>query len=114
MRRYILTGAPGAGKTSILRLLAADGYAVVDEAATAVIAVALARGEAEPWTRPAFIDEILGLQRRREAEAAVSGADIRVFDRSPVCTHALARYLGRPVPAALVAGRGRARLPPRY
>jgi predicted ATPase len=107
MRRYILTGAPGAGKTSILRLLEADGYSVVEEAATAVIAVALARGEAEPWTKESFIDEILGLQRRRQAEAAAAGADIQVFDRSPVCTHALASYLGRPVPPALSDEIGR-------
>lgn len=107
MRRYILTGAPGAGKTSILRMLAAAGYSVVDEAATAVIAVALARGEAEPWAKESFIDEILGLQRRRQSEAAAAGADIQVFDRSPVCTHALASYLGRPVPPALSDEIGR-------
>ncbi len=28
---------------------------------------------------------------------------MQVFDRSPVCTHALATYLGRPVSAALAA-----------
>jgi predicted ATPase len=97
----VATGAPGAGKTSILRLLAADGYSVVGEAATAVIAAALARGEAEPWTKESFIDEILAMQRSRQAGAAAAAADNQVFDRSPVCTHALARYLGRPVPAAL-------------
>jgi predicted ATPase len=34
MRRFIMTGAPGAGKTSILRVLESLGYAVVEEAAT--------------------------------------------------------------------------------
>ncbi|MFG2472620.1 AAA family ATPase [Streptomyces canus] len=38
MRRYVLTGTPGAGKTSILQCLAEHGYEVVEEAATAVIA----------------------------------------------------------------------------
>lgn len=37
MKRFILTGAPGAGKTSILRALAASGYGVVPEAATHVM-----------------------------------------------------------------------------
>lgn len=37
MPAYILTGAPGAGKTAILRLLEANGYPVVEEAATDVI-----------------------------------------------------------------------------
>jgi predicted ATPase len=36
---YVLTGAPGAGKTAILRLLEASGYPVVEEAATDVIAL---------------------------------------------------------------------------
>jgi predicted ATPase len=103
MRRYILTGTPGAGKTSILRLLGARGYSVIDEAATAVIAQAHARGEAEPWTQASFLDEITGLQRRRQADAAAVAADIQVYDRSPICTHALACYLGRPVPPALAA-----------
>jgi len=101
MRRYILTGAPGAGKTSILRLLRARGHSVVDEAATAVIAHAQAHGEPEPWTKASFIEEIVALQRCRQAAAAAAGPGIQVFDRSPVCTHALARYLGRPVPAAV-------------
>ncbi|MFK4106870.1 AAA family ATPase [Streptomyces sp. NPDC019531] len=46
MRRYVLTGTPGAGKTSILRCLAKHGYEVVEEAATAVIARARLRARA--------------------------------------------------------------------
>ena len=34
MKRYILTGTPGAGKTSIIQALALRGYCVVEEAAT--------------------------------------------------------------------------------
>ena len=49
IKRYILTGAPGAGKTAIIRELARRGYAVVDEAATDVIAREHASGNAEPW-----------------------------------------------------------------
>jgi len=40
MRRFIITGAPGAGKTAIIRQLELDGFGVVEEAATAVIAAA--------------------------------------------------------------------------
>ncbi|KKD02097.1 ATP-binding protein, partial [Streptomyces sp. WM6386] len=78
------------------------GHAVVEEAATAVIAQAQARGEDEPWTRASFIEEIAELQRLRQSAAAASES-VQVYDRSPVCTHALARYLGRPVPASLTA-----------
>jgi predicted ATPase len=44
MRRFILTGAPGSGKTAIIRQLELDGFAVVEEAATDVIALEQARG----------------------------------------------------------------------
>jgi len=37
MRRFIITGAPGAGKTAIIRQLELDGFSVVEEAATDVI-----------------------------------------------------------------------------
>ena len=49
MPSYVLTGAPGAGKTAILRLLEVSGYPVVEEAATDVIALGNALGRAEPW-----------------------------------------------------------------
>ncbi|RFU82935.1 ATPase [Streptomyces triticagri] len=100
MRRYVLTGTPGSGKTSILHRLAELGHAVVEEAATSVIAEAQGKGVDEPWTRASFIDDIAALQRRRQSEADASG-DVQVFDRSPVCTHALATYLGHPVSPAL-------------
>ncbi|WP_078631911.1 ATP/GTP-binding protein [Streptomyces resistomycificus] len=100
MRRYVLTGTPGAGKTTILRRLGELGYQVVEEAATSVIARAQARGEDQPWTRASFIDEIVTLQRQRQLEAT---GPLQVFDRSPVCAHALATYLGRPVSPALAA-----------
>ncbi|WP_207386112.1 AAA family ATPase [Protofrankia symbiont of Coriaria ruscifolia] len=64
MKRYILTGAPGAGKTTILRTLWDRGHEVVDEAATAVIAAEQAQGDTEPWVRSTFIDKVVGLQRQ--------------------------------------------------
>lgn len=100
MRRYVLTGTPGAGKTSILRSLDELGYGVVEEAATAVIAQAQALGEDKPWTRASFIDEIVTLQRQRQLEAT---SPVQVFDRSPICTYALTTYSGWPVSPALAA-----------
>ena len=58
MKRFVLTGTPGSGKTAILRQLEGEGYGVVEEAATDVIALEQAKGIAEPWTRPAFIDRV--------------------------------------------------------
>jgi predicted ATPase len=99
--RYVLTGTPGAGKTAILRLLERAGYQVVEEAATDVIALEHALGRPEPHMSPGFAHAIVTLQRRREERAAAgAGADAVMFvDRSPVCTLALCRHLGVPVPA---------------
>jgi predicted ATPase len=101
MPGYILTGAPGAGKTAVLRLLEISGYVVVEEAATDVIALDHALGREEPWRDRAFIDKVVTLQRQRQnAVRAVDGATV-FFDRSPVCTLALSRYLGFPTSARL-------------
>ncbi len=100
MPRYVLTGTPGAGKTAILRQLERDGFGVVEEAATDVIALEQALGRAEPWQCAGFTDAITTLQRQRERAAPPDG--IVFFDRSPVCTLALSRYFGRP-PSALLA-----------
>src|SRR5262245_52810496 len=96
MTRFIITGAPGAGKTAIIRQLELDGLGVVEEAATDVIAAAHARGVSQPWTRPAFIDEVGALQRERRIRAAHLPDDLQFHDRSVVCTAALADYLGHP------------------
>ncbi|HEY1640749.1 MAG TPA: AAA family ATPase [Streptosporangiaceae bacterium] len=125
MQRYIVTGAPGAGKTSVLRELSTRGFAVVAEAATDVIAREQQRGVAEPWRDASFLTLITQLQlERRTADsmlAAGNGTDSRpvraecpaaapaaqLHDRSVLCTLALARFLGFPVPAALAAETAR-------
>jgi predicted ATPase len=103
VRRFVLTGMPGAGKTVLLRRMETLGYAVVEEAATDVIALEQAKGNAEPWLRPAFIDSIADLQRRRRLMAADRSGDVpgvQLYDRSPVCTLALCRFQGfAPTPA---------------
>jgi predicted ATPase len=94
MKRFIITGAPGAGKTAIIRHLELDGFGVVEEAATDIIAAAHARGAIEPWKDPAFIDAIARLQKEREIRGSYLPDDIQFHDRSAVCTAALAVYLG--------------------
>jgi predicted ATPase len=101
MPGYILTGAPGAGKTAVLRLLETRGYAVVEEAATDVIALGAALGRDEPWRDPAFIDEIITLQRSRQDRVPATGGGTVFYDRSPVCTLALSRHLRFPASPAL-------------
>jgi len=98
--RFILTGPPGAGKTTILRQLAAEGFATSDEAATDVIAALQQQGIDEPWTHPSFVDAIVETQRDRQINLS-NFASIQFYDRSPICTLALAEWLGYPVSEAL-------------
>jgi predicted ATPase len=91
--RFILTGAPGAGKTAVVRQLEIDGFGVVEEAATDVIALEQAKGVPEPWTDPDFIDRIVTLQRQRRL---TTSGEIQFHDRSAFCTEALATFLGYP------------------
>src|SRR5437763_196470 len=102
MRRFIVTGAPGAGKTAIIRQLELDGFSVVEEAATDIIALWQAKGIAEPWTRPEFIEAVAGLQHAREQRSASLTDLLQFHDRSVVCTAALADYLQVPRPHNLL------------
>ena len=93
MKRFILTGTPGSGKTAILRQLEIEGYGVVEEAATDVIALERAKGDAEPWTQAVFIDQVAALQARRRGRLT---DPLQFHNRSAFCTAALADYLGHP------------------
>lgn len=100
-RRYILTGAPGSGKTTLLRALVKRDWSGVAEAATDVIADEQSTGCLEPWLSSDFTSNIVALQRQRQL--ANSRSCVQFYDRSPVCTLALARYLGQRVPSCLLS-----------
>jgi predicted ATPase len=85
--RYVITGGPGVGKTSIIRHLKEMGYHVVGEAATDVIQDALNRGIEKPWDKEYksdFNDAILELQQHRQNEIPDTG--LVFFDRSMIDT----------------------------
>ena len=92
LKRYVLTGAPGGGKTVLAHALRQRGYCVVDEAATDVITAQQARGMEQPWQRPDFLEAITRLQRQRQTSPVSSTVAVQIYDRSPLCTLALARY----------------------
>lgn len=62
-----------------------------------------ADGVDEPWTDDDFCDRIVAVQREREQAPVPSDIAVQFFDRSPLCTLALARYLSRPVTPLLAA-----------
>jgi predicted ATPase len=101
MKRFILTGTPGSGKTAILRQLELEGFGVVEEAATDWIALQQAQGIAEPWTDPGFVDAVADLQRRRVLRSSSAPDEVQFHDRSIFCTRALAEYLRFPVSDAV-------------
>ena len=92
-KRYILSGTPGSGKTSLIRLLEDKNFFVVEEAATDIILLEQMLGCDEPWSQASFIDKIINLQKRRQLIANFIPSSIQFFDRSPLCTCALAKYL---------------------
>jgi predicted ATPase len=97
MKRFVLTGTAGVGKTAIIRQLEREGFGIVEEAATDVIALEQACGIAEPWKHPSFIDNVADLQKRRQVRASRQPDEVQFHDRSVICTAALAAYLGHPV-----------------
>lgn len=104
MARYILTGAPGCGKTSIIRALEMKGYFVIEEAATDVIAYEQALGNLEPWKSSSFVDKIIYLQKQRQQQVDATSSRVEFYDRSPFCTYALAMYLSfEPPPSVMEA-----------
>jgi predicted ATPase len=104
-----LTGAPGAGKTVVLRRLELDGFDVVEEAATDLIALRQAEGVPEHWMEPGFVEGVADLQRRRIERASRTNDAAQFHDRSIFCTLALAKYLAVPCPNALLREAERVR-----
>jgi len=79
---YVITGGPGAGKTTLIEALAADGWPVVGESGRAVIRAEQTRGgTALPWAdRLAFAAAMLA-QDVAAFEAARSRRTPVLFDR---------------------------------
>jgi predicted ATPase len=66
MKKFILTGPPGCGKTSIIHKLASIGHTVVFESATDVITRLQEQGIEHPWKLKDFQLKIVELQQLKE------------------------------------------------
>lgn len=67
VKKYVITGGPGTGKSSIILALEKRGEHVIHEAAADYIRLQQAKGIAEPWLDEDFQKHILKLQVQREA-----------------------------------------------
>ncbi|MDQ3231753.1 MAG: AAA family ATPase [Pseudobdellovibrionaceae bacterium] len=99
MKRYILTGAPGAGKTTILHDLQSRGYEIVAEAATDINARMIAQGIDKPWTMPHFISDIIQLQKARLESKVHEDSTVQFHDRSIIDAYILGKFLGHGITA---------------
>lgn len=100
----VVTGGPGAGKSTLIAALAAAGVATQPESGRAVIREELAaRGQALPWIDPdTFARRMLARDRATHRQATRAGG-VHVFDRGIVDIVGYLRLAGRPVPPALAA-----------
>ncbi|MEK1889040.1 MAG: AAA family ATPase [Phyllobacterium sp.] len=78
----IVTGGPGAGKTSLITALEQDGYAASPEAGRAIIQHQQAiDGPALPWEDPALFAESMLSWELRSFDMATANPNITFFDR---------------------------------
>jgi predicted ATPase len=84
-KKYILTGGPGIGKTTILKLLSGNGLYIINETATYLIEKELKKPENEqivPWTNPQEFQRKVYENQRRWEEEIPKGIERALLDRS--------------------------------
>lgn len=107
-KKYVLTGGPGIGKTTLIELLALRGYAIVPEAARYVIEQEQAiDGDALPWKNNAKFQEKV-MQRQLELEEDIGEAETAFLDRGLVDGDGYSAHFGNTSPEGLAElGKGR-------
>jgi predicted ATPase len=103
MNGVVITGGPGAGKTSLIAELARLGFATVSDSAREVIAERRARGLAPRPEPAAFAREILARDDEKYLDRP-NGARFTFFDRSPLEALAMV-HEAAPMPQAELKAR---------
>ncbi len=100
MKKYVITGGPCVGKTTVLELLATKGHAILPEAARMIIEEETLRGsDVLPWKNLVkFQEAVVEQQLKNEADAK---ADAIFLDRSLVDGFAYCTLGGIPAPERL-------------
>ncbi|MCD6044996.1 MAG: hypothetical protein K0R48_159 [Gammaproteobacteria bacterium] len=79
-RRYIITGGPGAGKTTIINELSKE-YTVIPEAATTIIEKEIAEGIIRPWQFDDYHIKVNQLNNINQVKVQNLSVPIVFFDR---------------------------------
>lgn len=83
-QKYIITGAPGTGKTSIINALKKRGYSCVEENSREIIAEQIInRGEILPWKNQIAFENLISRKRVKKYES-ITKDEIYFFDRSTI------------------------------
>jgi predicted ATPase len=98
-RRHVLTGGPGAGKTTLIKALGKAGYARMPEAGRGVIRHQVAiGGTALPWHDPLLFAELMLSWDMRSYHAVGAQTGPVFFDRGVPDTVGYLRLVGIAVP----------------
>ncbi|MCY0093189.1 AAA family ATPase [Hoeflea ulvae] len=105
MPKFVITGASGGGKSTLISALAAKGYATVPEVGRRIVAEQVAtHGTALPWLdQAAFMDLLFARSIEAFDEAGDAAGEIVFFDRSFYEALAYGAVIGRPVPQTMAA-----------
>ena len=83
-QRYVITGAPGTGKTAIINALKERGYSCVDENSREIIAEQIINGgEILPWKNQIAFENLISSKRAKQY-ASIPKNEIYFFDRSAI------------------------------
>ena len=83
-QRYVITGAPGTGKTAIINVLKERGYSCVDENSREIIAEQIINGgEILPWKNQIAFENLISSKRAKQY-ASIPKDGIYFFDRSTI------------------------------
>ena len=83
-QRYVITGAPGTGKTAIINELKERGYYCVDENSREIITEQIINGgEILPWKNQIAFENLISSKRAKQY-ASIPKDEICFFDRSAI------------------------------
>ena len=83
-QRYVITGAPGTGKTAIINALKERGYSCVEENSREIIAEQIINGgDILPWKNQIAFESLISTKRAKQY-ASIPKDEIYFFDRSAI------------------------------